>query len=395
MPDKKIKVLQLCAVDFTLDKFLAPLCFYLQERGLDVTAACTESVFMEPLRKKGLRCVNMPIDRSMNLLSHRHAYLRLSAFLREERFDIVHVHTPIASLIGRLAAWRRHVPIRIYTAHGFYFHDDMPARQRLLHVGLERFGGFFHHYLFTQSDEDRAAAIRLGIARKGCVRTIGNGIDMHRFDPERLGDACRLRIRESLGIAPDAPVLGIIARMVREKGFFELFRAFKTLAERLPELRLLVIGGALASDHDDSTRELDSLIDELGIRDRIVFTGQRSDIPELLRAMDVYTLPSYREGMPRSVIEAMAMGLPTVATDIRGCREEVIDGKTGFIVPPRTIDPLMERCLDLLSHPDRAREMGRAARERALDLCDEQKVMERQLEVYKGLAREKLGRTIQ
>ena len=94
-----VRVLHLCAVDFTLAKFIAPFCFFLKEQGFDVTAACTESVFMQPLRSEGLRCVDLGIERSANLLAHAASYRRLSAWLRQEHFDIVHVHTPIAALL--------------------------------------------------------------------------------------------------------------------------------------------------------------------------------------------------------------------------------------------------------------------------------------------------------
>ncbi|MBN1867163.1 glycosyltransferase family 4 protein [Candidatus Sumerlaeota bacterium] len=385
-----LKVLQLCAVDFTLAKFLAPFCFFLKERGYDVTAACSESEFMAPLRERGLRCVDLPIARSANLASHARSYLRLGAWLREEKFDIVHVHTPIAALIGRVAAARRGVPIRIYTAHGFYFHDRMPAHKRAFHVGLERFGALFTHYLFTQSDEDRETALRLGIAREGRVRTIGNGVDPARFDPARFTEADRAEMRRSLGIDPAAPVLGIIGRLVREKGYYELFEAMRDLRARIPGLRLLVVGDALTSDHDDHSENFQRTIDALGIRDAIVFAGQRPDVPELLHAMDVFTLPSYREGMPRSVIEAMTMGLPCVVTDIRGCREEVLDGESGYVVPVGDAAPLADRCGRLLSDPARAREMGAAARRRALVEFTEEAVFQRQIEVYEQLIRKRI-----
>ncbi|HBF33494.1 TPA: glycosyltransferase family 1 protein [Candidatus Sumerlaeota bacterium] len=384
-----LKVLQLCAVDFSLAKFLAPLCFKLQDAGYDVTAACTETVFMAPLRAKGLRCVNLPISRSMNIKDHWHSYLALSKWLKEEHFDIVHVHTPIASLIGRFAAARRGVPVRIYTAHGFYFHDQMPPLKRNFHVGLERIGGCFSHYLFTQSEEDRQTAIEKKIARADHVRTIGNGIDLTRFNPARLSASDRAAMRESLGIPADAPTLCIIGRLVREKGYFELFRAVKKLIEQFPHFRLIVIGDALPSDHDDSTAELLALVESLGIQQHIVFTGQRTDVPEVLSAADVFTLPSWREGMPRSVIEAMSMSLPCVVTDIRGCREEIVHGECGWIIPVRDEEALASRCANLLGNPDKARAMGQAARARAERFYSEEVVMKNQLEVYEILLKNK------
>jgi glycosyltransferase involved in cell wall biosynthesis len=386
---RKIKVLQLCAVDFTLAKFLAPLCFRLIDEGFEVCAACSETVFLEPLRARGLRCEALPIERSTRPAAHARSYRRLSAWLARERFDIIHVHTPIAALIGRLAAWRRGVPVRLYTAHGFYFHDDMPLLKRRVHVALERFGGLFQNFLFTQSEEDRQTAIRERIARPDRVLAIGNGVDLARFNPERLGPAERLRVRESLGLPVDAPVLGIIGRLVREKGYFELFEACAQLRREVPGFRLLVIGDALPSDHDDSTTELRRRVVELGIEDRVVFAGQRPDVPELLNAVDVFTLPSWREGMPRSVIEAMAMGLPCVVTNIRGCREEIVDGESGWVVPVRDAKTLAERCGALLRYPDQARKMGRAAQSRARSLYSEEMVLQKQIEVYRRLIGEK------
>lgn len=381
----KPRILQLCAVDFTLDKFLARLCFRLQREGFDVTAACTESHYMGPLRQKGLRCVNLPIDRSMSLKAHSRSYRELSRWLSRESFDIIHVHTPIASLIGRLAAARHRVPLRIYTAHGFYFHDDMAPLKKRFHINLERFGARLDHFLFTQSEEDRQSAIRLGIKKPEKVRAIGNGVDMEMFNPHRFSQADRRATRAKWNIPENAKVLGIIGRLVREKGYFELFDAARMLADRFPDFRLMVIGDALASDHDDSTAALQKHLDALKLRDRVVFTGQRTDIPELLQACDVYTLPSWREGMPRSIIEAMAMGLPCVATNIRGCREEIVHGETGYIVPVRDAQALAQRGGQLLSDPELARQMGEAGLQRARQLYDEERVFQKQLEVIYAL----------
>lgn len=388
-PPRRLKVLQLCAVDFTLARFLTPLCFHLMDQGFDVTAACTETHFLEPLRLRGLRCVDFPIQRSMNPLAHLREFVRLSRWLKRERFDIVHVHTPIASLVGRFAASRRRVPITLYTAHGFYFHAGMASWKLALHIMLERVGALCHDYLFTQSEEDRLTAIRLGIGRPDRVRTIGNGVDLARFEPARFSPGDRARVLAELGVPPESRVLGIIGRLVREKGYFELFEATADLARRFPDLRVLVIGDALPSDHDDSTRELHARAKELGITDRLVLAGQRDDVPDLLAACDVFTLPSYREGMPRSIIEAMAMGLPVVATNIRGCREEVVEGETGFLVPPRDAAALADRCARLLADPALAKRLGEAGRLRAHQLFSEKSVLDRQMQIYRQLIREK------
>lgn len=383
-----LRVLQLCAVDFTVKNFLRPLIHFLKDRGFEVITACSPGPYFPELEKEGLILVPLPISRSMHLPRHLKSTMQLYHYLQRNRFDIIHVHTPIASLIGRLAARFAGVPIRIYTAHGFYFHDEMPPARRLFHIMLERMAGRWSDFIFTQSEEDRVTAIREKIAKPDRIITIGNGVNMERFDPERIPEEEKAKRREEFHIPPDAPVVGIIGRMVREKGYMEFIEAAALILREVPRTHFLCIGDELQSDHDASKTLFLSRIRELGLQDRIHFAGMRSDIPELLSIMTVYTLPSYREGMPRSIIEAMGMGIPVVATRIRGCREEVVEGETGYLVPPRDTISLAQAALGLLKAPDRVKVMGCAGRERALSLFSEKLVLERQLDIYEKLIRE-------
>jgi glycosyltransferase involved in cell wall biosynthesis len=155
---------------------------------------------------------------------------------------------------------------------------------------------------------------------------------------------------------------------------------------------VLWIGGALPSDHDDSTQAFMARLRELGIASHFRFCGFRDDVPALLSLCSLYTLPSWREGMPRSILEAMAMGLPVVATDIRGCREEVVEGVTGYLVPVRDPRALAGRFLDVLMRPDEARRLGEASRRRAVEEFDSRLVLERQWTVYQRLMHEHLPR---
>lgn len=384
-----IKVLQICAVDFTVRHFLLPLIRRLEKEGYDVTAACSRGECFAALVEDGVRLTEIPVSRNLNALSHAMSTWRLYRFLKKNPHDIIHVHTPIAGLIGRMSATLAKVPVRIYTAHGFYFHDDMSKMKRKFHVNLERFGGKMTDYLFTQSDEDRQTAIREKIIQEDHVRTIGNGIDLERFNPEAVLSEIREARLKEFDIPPDAPVIGIIGRLVREKGYFELVEAAEKLNEKFPDCRFLCIGSALKSDHDDSQSAILRSIRNAGLQNRFIFAGLRKDIPELLSIMSIYTLPSWREGMPRSIIEAMAMELPVVATDIRGCREEVIHGESGFIVPPRDGNSLYMALEELLSHPEKAVEFGKAGRKRAEKEFSEELVLDRQLEIYENLIREK------
>ncbi len=383
------RVLQLCAVDFTLRNFLLPLVRFLEHNGFRVECACTPGPFFPELQASGLTLHALPISRSLNLFSHIASMLRLRRILKQHPCEILHVHTPIASLIGRFAGRTAGIPIIVYTAHGFYFHDDMPRLKRRLHIFLERLGARYCDFVFTQSDEDRQTAIREKIIAPDRILTIGNGVDIRRFSPDAVPRSESLKRRAEFGIPPDAPVIGMIGRLVREKGYLELVRAAAEIRRTHPDCHFLFVGDALKSDHDASRSEILGLIEHLALRDHVHIAGLRQDIPELLAAMNIYTLPSWREGMPRSIIEAMAMGLPVVATQIRGCREEVLDGETGFLVPPRDSAALASALRRLLGNPEQARTMGAAGRRRAQHEYAEDLVLDRQLQVFRALIREK------
>lgn len=382
---KPLRILQMCAVDFTARQFLLPLALALRDQGHRVDFSFAPGPYSSEIEAMGFRVHANPVARNLNVLRHAAATWRTWRLLRREGYDVVHVHTPIAALVGRLAARLAGVPVKIYTAHGFYFHDEMPPGKRALFVLLEKIGAACGDFIMTVSREDAQAAVELGIARPEQVEVIYNGVDTTHFDPDRFPAAERLRKRAELGIPANAPVVGIVGRFVREKGHFELLHAMRTVADRLSEARLLVVGDVLPSDRDGIRTEFIRKAEELGLADRIILSGLVSDTAPWLALMDLFALPSYREGMPVSLLEAMAMALPAVATDIRGCREEVVEGETGWLVPARNSEELAQRLLRLLEAPDRARAMGETARKRVLHIFDLQRVVEHQLVIYSKL----------
>lgn len=371
-----LRICQLCAVDFTLKHFLLPLIDGMQNHGWEVTAVCSDGPEIPGLRARGYAVDTIPISRSLNVFRHAVSVVRLAAYFRQQRFDILHVHTPVAALVARVAAFLARVPVVVYTAHGFYFHDEMPSWKRRLFVSLERFAGRFTDLLFTQSAEDAETAVQEGISPAADTLAIGNGVDAGRFDPSLIGDG--REIRRALGIPDDAFVIGIIARQVVEKGIMEFLEAAIAAARNNTEIHILMVGERLASDHaGDVEAELERAGAALG--KRLVATGARKDIPELLAAMDVFCLPSWREGMPRTIIEAMMMGKAVIATDIRGSREEVVPGETGLLVPTRSPEALAEAFLTLAGDRQKVALMGLKGRERALALYDEAQVVALQI----------------
>jgi glycosyltransferase involved in cell wall biosynthesis len=371
-----MKVCQLTAVDFSLYHFLLPLMQAMAAAGHEVVGVSSDGPLLAEVRKAGIRVETAPIARSFNLAAHFRAYRALVALFRRERFDLVHVHTPVASLIGRLAAWRAGVPRIVYTAHGFYFHEHMAWPKRWAFMALEWLAGRVTDVLFTQAEEDAATARCAGLIRGTLVEAIGNGVDPLAFHPA-ADPAERRGLRAAIGTPDDAVVIVMIGRLVAEKGYPELFQAMRHV-----DAELWVVGERLASDHASSIDDaIAAAARDPALARRIRFLGYRRDVPALLRAADIFTLPSHREGMPRSIIEAMMTGLPVVATDIRGSREEVVAEETGALVPVNDAAALAAALDRLAADPALRARWGAAGRARALALYDEAKVVARQLEL--------------
>jgi glycosyltransferase involved in cell wall biosynthesis len=369
-----MRILQLCAVDFTLYHFLLPLMRGLRDAGHEVVGACAHGKLAAKIEAEGFRTIDVPIRRSANPLALWRSYRAIRHMLDAEKFDMVHVHTPVAALAGRLAAWRAGVPEIVYTAHGFYFHEHMPWPKRFVHIGLEWLAGRTTDLLLTQAQEDAATARRLGLAR-GPIHALGNGSDPARFRPALPEETTRAAIRAALGTPPDRPVILMVGRLVAEKGYPELIEAMRGV-----DAELWIVGERLASDHAGG---IDAAVvaaeSDAVLKSRIRLLGYRSDVPDLLRAADIFTLPSHREGMPRSIVEAMLSGLPVVATDIRGSREEVVPDETGLLVPVRDPNALAAALARLAGDAALRARLGTAGLARARTLYDEAKIVERQI----------------
>ncbi len=369
-----MKICQLCNLDFTLYHFLLPLMREMKEAGHEVVGVCSEGDFADKVGEEGFRVETVLIERSLNIFKHAGSIRELVELFRREQFDIVHVHNAVTALVGRVAAWRAGVPCIVYTAHGFYFHEHMPFLKRSAFIGLEWLAGRVTHVLFTQSQEDAEMARRLKLIAGNHIEAIGNGVDTNRFHAS--GSKAELvRLRKEIGTPAKRVVIMTLGRLVAEKGFPELIEAMAGV-----DADLWVIGERLESDHAEGIEDALNLArtDE-HLKKRVHFLGYRNDIPDLLGSADIFVSASHREGMPRSIIEAMMCGLPVVATNIRGSREEVVDGETGTLVAVKQPQALAVALNMLTGNPDLRKKWGAAGRKRALDLYDERKVVQRQI----------------
>jgi len=384
---KVYKILQLTALDVTVSKLLLPLIDRLDGEGYEVHIACSNGDGVPELRERGYIVHTIGIERRIKPLSNLRSLWRLYRLMKHERFDIVHVHTPVAAVLGRLAARAARVPVVIYTAHGFYFHDGMSPLVRRLVITLEKALGRMTDMVFTQSGEDAAIALKEGICREENLLCIGNGVDVDRFTPQASPDG----VRGKLGLSEHDKVIGFVGRIVSEKGVLELIEAIPLVLKKVPSARLIIVGDTLASDRDGQAKKAVSrLLECHSLDSRVLFTGLIENVPEVMSAIDVFVLPSHREGMPRTIIEAMASGKPVVATNIRGSREEVLPGSTGLLVPVKDPAALATAITAILADRELAQRLGDGGRRRALELFDERLVLNKQVKAYARIVREKL-----
>lgn len=304
--------------------------------------------------------------------------------LRRERPDVLHTHNPKPGVYGRVVGRLAGVPLVINTVHGLYATDSDRWTKRALVYCLEAIASRFSHAELVQSREDHRFITRWRISSPDKTRWLGNGVDITRFDPSRFPPGERERVRAELGISTEALVVGMVGRLVAEKGYPELFQTAGTLGRGY---EVVCIG---PDDPDKNDALPRSLLD--GAKERGVhFLGMRDDVDRLYSAMDVFVLPSHREGFPRAAMEAAAMALPIVATDIRGCREVVEHDRNGLLIPVSDPDALTKAILRLGSSPEMRRRMGEESRKKAMAEFDERRVVETVLETY-GLADRHSGR---
>ena len=365
----------------SLDWLLGPQLRAFAAAGFEVVGVSAAGAHVSAIEAAGIRHIAVEsLTRSNDPLADLRALRDLVRVFRRERPAIVHTHNPKPGVLGRIAARIARVPVIVNTQHGLWAQPDDRLCRRLPVYVIERIAAACSHAELVQNPEDAETLIRTLRVPARRVRVLGNGIDLGRFDPDLVTGA-RERLRSEWGVGTDEVVIGVVGRLVWEKGIREILDAASQLRALAVAARLVVIG-PMESDKSDALAASDV---ERARAAGVVFTGTRHDMPECYAAIDIFVTGTYREGFPRAAMEASAMGLPIIATDVRGCRQVVDNGVTGVLVPARSADALAAAMNDLVTHPDRCSAMGAAARRRALAEFDQQRVIDLTLRTYARL----------
>jgi glycosyltransferase involved in cell wall biosynthesis len=372
------RLVHVTTVDMSLVLLLGPQLRAFAEAGMDVIGVSAPGPFVPQLESWGIR--HEPLRHATRSAAVGQDFMALAELWRLFRRlapDIVHTHNPKPGLYGRLAARAAGVTGVVNTVHGLYASPEDPIARRALVYTLERAATLCSGAELVQNPEDLAVLARLGVPSRKLV-LLGNGVELERFHP-RLDEDSRRQARADLGIDENAVVVGMVARLVWQKGFSEFFAAAEMLREMHPQVVFIVVGG---SDPEKADAIAAEDLAAAGHRGRIVFTGDRDRMERVYPAFDIFVLPSYREGFPRSAMEAAASGLPVIATDIRGCRQVVTNGQSGLLVPLHDPARLADAIEQLVVDAGLRQRMGAAGRRKAEAEFDDRAVVSKTIDAY-------------
>ena len=320
-------------------------CAYVDKERFDSVLVCgpspdEESDVIGRAHDLGVEVVTMPaLVRSIDPVRDVRAVRALRRVIRDIAPDIVHTHSSKAGFLGRLAARREKVPVVIHTVHGWSFHDHMPRRRRSLFIGVERLAARWTDRIVTVSDLDRVKGLAAGIGTAERYSIIHELNDLEPFLRTR-GDRAAARAR--LGVGPDGPVIGTVGRLSDQKDPSTFVHAAAAIVAEVRDARFMWVG------HGPLRESIEQLVGDLSLGDRFLFTGARRDVAEILPAFDVFLLTSMWEGMPLVIPQAMACGVPVVASTADGNRELVRDRENGLLAPTRAPKQFANRVVNLL-----------------------------------------------
>jgi glycosyltransferase involved in cell wall biosynthesis len=338
---------------------------FMQTHGFDVHALSSPGELLSRFAADTALPVHaLALSRAISPLQDLRALGALLRLFHHLQPTIVHAHTPKAGMLGMLAAQLSGVPVRLFHLHGLRYTTTQGPLRRLLQA-TERLSCQCAHRVLCVSPSVRETAVtdRIVTAEKSTVLLGGsiNGIDADATFNPALHSAAGRATRARFGIPPEAPVIGFVGRIVRDKGVGELAAAWVQVRHAVPHAHLLIVGPF--EPQDPVAPEVEAA---LRSDPHVHLVGQDWHTPPLYAAMDLLTLPTYREGFPVVPLEAAAMGLPVVATRVTGCIDAVVDGHTGTLIPPYDVPALAAALCRYLQEPERRHQHGAAARARVL-----------------------------
>lgn len=357
----EVKILHVVNISFVLPYYIGDQFDHFNKRGVKFYVACLPSShFTEYAHKKGFLPINLNILREISLFADLKAVWQLRKLIRQEKIDIVIGHTPKAAMIAMLAAYFAKVEKRIYFRHGIMF-ETSGGLKRMILKSIEMMTGKIATKVVCVSNSvmEVSKMERLSDPRKNILLGKGscNGVDAGmRFNPKNVNHATIDRLKKFYGISPGDKVIGYVGRLVNDKGINELIGAWKILTKGRNNIQLLLVGPMEL--RDGLSEEVRNFIIHTPT---IIYTGQTEDVVPFYGLMDIFILPSSREGLPTVVLEASAMELPVITTRATGCIDSITENVTGIFTDITPID-IAKKIEFYLDEPGLAKQHGSQGR---------------------------------
>lgn len=374
-----MKLLHVVNIYFVIPYFLGNQLKYFRDKGYEEHIICSPSnEIARYAAEMGFKYEQFPIERKISLFSDLKAVWKTICYIRRNKIDVVTGHTPKGGLIAMVAAWITHRKVRIYFRHGLVYETSKGLKRSLL-INIDRLASALATKVVCVSPSVMRKSIedKLASPQKQIILGNGtcNGINIDRFKPLKPSD----ELRQKLGIDSEDFVIGYVGRLVRDKGIIELIEAFDLLCKKYINVKILLVG---MLEIRDALPE--DVIKTIYHNPNIINTGyiDNRTIEQYYALMNVYVLPSYREGFPVSVLEASAMELPVITTRVTGCCDSILEGKTGLFINNNSNDLL--KALDkLYKNRQLCKFLGENGRKMVIEKFDEKVIWPYIEELYK------------
>lgn len=375
--DRRIRILQVIS-DATIgggQQHLLLLAEGLDKNLFDVRVACTENgPLVGDLRGRGISVHAVNMRRGLSPMP----FIELCRIIRENKIDIIHLHGGVAGFWGRLsAAWTR-TPVCIYTLHGIHYLHYSNWLKRTAFILVERALARVTDRIICVAEADRELGLRKKVFTADQCVVIKNGI---RISTQAIVDKVKEK-KASLGLPIGAPLIGTVGRLHHQKGQRYLLESIREILQTYPDLQVLLIGDGPMRE------ELQARAQVLGLNGTVHFLGSRRDVSELIAVMDVFVLPSLWEGLPFSLLEALSLARPVVATATDGIPEVIAHEQSGLLVPPKDHRALSKAIIQLLTDRRYAQQLGAEGRARVYEAFDVNKMVRETAELYQSLMSE-------
>ncbi len=363
----------------TLNQTVLNSMVFQKKNGHRVVALCPEDEWTEAIKAHGIEVIEVPFVRHSLLHSFTTAAFRTFLVCRREKFDVVHTHTLLPGIAGRVAARLAGIPAVVHTFHSWPLHKPRSKAFTIVYKALELLAAFFAHIILFQNSDDMRCWSQIPGMPKNKALLIGNGINSQDVI-SRVQPYARSLVRSEFGIEDDATVIIMVARLELYKGHRMLLNALQQITSTTDhKISALFVGIG------DDRPLIEEEVNRLGLKDIVYFTGYRLDVPNLLAASDIGVLTSSYEGIPRALMESMVLGIPVIATNVPGSRTLIRTDENGLLVNQDDIPGLVEAIKCLIESPSFASRLAKTGKQTILSEYDEHSVVTRVERIYRNI----------